>query len=291
MKKLEITAATLTDGNVVAWFEDIGPARAEELLKTYKVDYRKYRASYADGLARDMRVDPETGKSHWNFDGSPVRIDVENNLFDGQHRLNAIKLSDTTHRFLMVSGLPVEAYHTTDTGLARTYGDLLRMRGYANVQLRTAILKLISRWERGVSLDEGKRMTHAELDDLNDRHISEVNRAIEQFYSVRYRIPATPAVVAFLWWLFRSIDVEKATEFMVGVAETENLKHGHPAYTLSKRLIHDMEVHHTRMEYVEMFIRAWNAFIQGNEQYYRISVPTYLTRERMATPLVSASVS
>jgi hypothetical protein len=121
MKKLEITAATLTDGNVVAWFEDIGPARAEELLKTYKVDYRKYRASYADGLARDMRVDPETGKSHWNFDGSPVRIDVENNLFDGQHRLNAIKLSDTTHRFLMVSGLPVEAYHTTDTGLARTY--------------------------------------------------------------------------------------------------------------------------------------------------------------------------
>lgn len=291
MEEIEAITPTLRDGNIAVWFEDIGPERAEYLLSTYKTDYRRWRPTYSDGLARDMEPDPETGLSNWNFDGSPIRIDDQDNLFDGQHRLRAIKKSRTHHRFLMIAGLPMAAYNTTDTGLARNYGDLLRMRGFANVALRTAMLKLISRWEREVSLDDSKRLTHSELDRLNDRYVSEVNRALQQATGTRFKIPAPMSVVGFCWWLFREIDVEKATTFMAGVAEGERLEKGMPAYTLRERLRLDAEIKYSRTEYAHLFIASWNAFIRGDNNYYRIPIPSNINRQRMAVPLATTSSS
>lgn len=285
MTEMQTSSPTLRDGNVVAWFEEIGPARAAELLQTYKVDYRKYRPTYGDSLARDMT------SGHWNFDGSPIRIDEDDNLFDGQHRLNAVVISKTVQRFLIVAGLPKKAYDTTDTGLARNYGDTLRRRGYQNVGTRTALMKLISRHEKGVSYDDTKRLTNAEMDEIHDRCADSINRAVELTMGTAKKIPMYQAVVAFSWWLLSEIDKNDAYTFMVSLAEGENLRHGQPVYELRERLRRDAETKYSRNEYLHLVFAAWNAFRDKNpdtgesRQIAKIPFPSgFVTREKMAIP-------
>jgi hypothetical protein len=280
-----VKAVSNRNGKVEAYFDDhVGPARAEQLLKTYKVDYRKYRETYAEGLGRDMI------SGHWNFDGSPIRIDEEGNLFDGQHRLNAVIMSGTTQEFLIVTGLPVSAYDTTDTGLARTYGDTLRRRGYTNVSLRAALVKLISRWETGYSLDSTKRLTNSELDAIHDKYVDQISRAAGMAGSVAKKVFVPNAVLALIWWKLRQVAEEsggnaaEADEFMIAVTEGENLSRGMPEYALRNRLINDAEIDHSRMEYAHMFFYAWNSRREGQE-LHRITLPRGVTtRENMAVP-------
>lgn len=272
------TTPTIRDGNVVAWFEKIGPERAKELLSTYKVDYRKYRPTYAEGLARDMT------NGYWLFDGTPAKIDIENNLFDSQHRLNAIIISGTTQPFIVIAGLPVEAYNTTDTGLARNYGDTLRRRGYQNVSQRTALVKLIHRWEEGKSLDDTKRLTPSELDSIHDRYVDSITRAVAMSVSTAKKIPLPGALISFSWWVLTTIDKEKAYTFMVSLAEGENLRKGQPIYTLRERLRNDAETRYARNEYMSLVFSSWNAFMDGRELNRVPLPPGVVTRDRMVVP-------
>lgn len=272
------TTPTLRDGNVVVWFEVVGVERAKELLSSYKVDYRKYRPSYGDGLARDQ------ANGYWHFDGSPIRIDEEGNLFDGQHRLRAVEISGKPQKFLFIAGLPVSAYNTTDTGLARTYGDTLRRRGYQNVSQRTALAKLIARWERGVSLDDTTRKTTSELDEIHDSHVDTITRAVHMGMSTAKKVWMTSALTSFAWWLLSSVDNEQCYTFMVTTAEGEHVGKGNPMYTLRERLRRDYEIGHTRNEYMYLVIQAWNVFREG-KTIERLQLPSgMVTREKMVNP-------
>jgi hypothetical protein len=274
----ETTTSHIKHGDVVAWFEEVGPARAEQLLKTYKEDYRKYRPKYAEGLARDM----ENG--HWNFDGSPVRIDENDTLFDAQHRLHAVIESNTRQIFLFISGLPVSAYNTTDTGLARTYRDNLRRRGFTNVTLRSALVRYIARWTSGKSLDDTKRLTNAEMDDVHDAHVDTINRALEMAISTSRRVDLPAALWAFSWWTLTELGRERAYTFLVSVAEGENIKRGDPAFTLRTRLYDERENMRTRNEYMHLVFQAWNAFV-ADQDITRLQLPrSFVTREKMEIP-------
>lgn len=278
MSETSTTPNLIKYGDVEAWFEVVGPERARQLLETYKVDYRKLRMTYAESLSRDMI------NGHWNFDGAPVRIDEEGNLFDAQHRLTAVILSDTPQLFLMVKGLPVQAYGTTDTGLARTYGDTLRRRGYQNVSMRTALVKIISRWEAGKSLDDTRRLTSSELDEIHDKYVDTISRAIANAMSTNLKIPMPGALVAFSWWLLSNINLVDAKTFLIGVAEGENLRKGQPIHTLRERLNHDREKKYSRNEYMHLVFAAWNAFREQRE-LMRVPLPSgFVSRENMAVP-------
>lgn len=273
-----ITPATITSGNVIAWFEKVGPARAKELLSTYHIDYRKLRPTYAEGLGRDM----ETG--HWNPDGSPIRIDRKGNLFDGQHRLYAVISSGTTQEFLFISGLPEEAYNTTDTGLARMYSDTLRRRGFVNVSLRAALIKLIHRWETGVSLDDSKRLTNSELDEVADKHIDSINRAVQFAASMIRRSPISGALLAFSFWLLNQIDTEKTHTFLVSMVQGEHIGAGNPAYTLRERLRDEAGNNLSRNAQMHLLFQAWNAQMEGRT-IHRLNLPrNSASRQNMVTP-------
>lgn len=272
------TTPTITDGDVVAWFEKVYPERARQMLNTYEVDYRKLRPTYAAGLARDM----VNGK--WNFDGAPIRIDSDGNLFDGQHRLTAVIESEKPQTFLILGNLPVEAYNTADTGLARTYSDTLRRRGYNNVSLRGALQKIIHRWESGKSLDDTKRLTYSELDEIMFNNIDTINHAVANTMSTVRKTPLPGALLAFSWWILARIDIADAKTFLVSLAEGENLRKGQPVYTLRERLRNDAERGHTRNEYMHLVFAAWNAFRDGRE-LTRVPLPSgYVTREMIVVP-------
>lgn len=281
------TTATIRDGQVVAWFETVGPERAKELLNTYNVDYRKFRPTYAEGLARDM----ESG--NWNFDGSPIRISEgnsirisEGSLFDGQHRLHAVIMSGTPQRFLFVSGLPKKAYNTTDTGLPRNYGDALRMRGFTNVSLRSALIKLISRWERGVSLDDSTRLTNSELDEIQDKYVDSINRAVQFAASLLRRSAMSGALLAFSFWILNRVDSEKVHTFLVPFVQGEHIGFGDPQYALRERLLAEAKAGRdlTRNEIMHLTFQAWNAMMDGKE-ITRLQLPKKTaSRSNMVMP-------
>lgn len=269
---------TIKHGDVVAWFEVVGPERAKQLLDTYHVDYRKYRPTYAEGLSRDMT------NLFWNFDGATIRIDTEGNMFDGQHRLSAVVKSETSQLFLFVAGIETKAYNTADTGLARTYGDTLRRRGYQNVSQRQALIKLIHRWETGRALDDPRRMTNSELDVIGDKYVDTINRAVHNAASMVRKVALPLALVSFSWWVLAEIDVEATHTFLVGLAEGENLRRGQPVYTLRERLRHDVELRRPRNENMHLVFSAWNAFREDRE-LIRLTLPSgVVTRENMAVP-------
>lgn len=277
------THPTINHGDVVAWFEIVGPERAKELLSTYHEDYRKYRPRYAEGLSRDMLSD------NWNFDGSPIRIDIKGNLFDGQHRLHSVIESETIQTFLFIAGLPVGAYNTTDTGLPRNYRDNLRRRGFTNVTLRSSLVRLIAKWETNLSLDDSKRLTNAESDDVHDKHVDTINRALELAVSTNKRVDIPTSLWAFSWWILRGIDIEKAYTFLTAVAEGENIGRGNPAFTLRNRLQDERDNVRTRNELMHLVFQAWNAFVKGHE-IARLHFPkSFVTRDRMEVPTDGAS--
>lgn len=263
------------EGDVIVWFEIVGPERARQLLKTYRVDYRKERPTHRSTLARDMK------NGFWNFDGSPIRIDENGNLIDGQHRLSAVEESGIPQLFLFVGNLPEKAYDTIDQGLARTYADLLRKRGYANVSQRTAVTKLIARWEEGRSLDETRRFTNSELDVYHDKYGDSITRAVASTLGSAKRVCLPPALTAFTWWLLSTVDKEDAYTFMVGFLEGENLTRGMPAFTLRDRLYRDRDYQYSRMEYMYLILQAWRAF-RANIQIHRLNLPKgEVTREKL----------
>jgi len=266
------------DGEVYVWFEYVGPERAKQLLKTYRVDYRKMRPTHRDTLARDM----ENG--YWQFDGSPGRIDEKGNLLDSQHRLHAIIQSNTTQLMLFVGGLPVKAYDTIDQGLPRNYGDLLRKRGYNNVSARTAITKLIARWEEGKSLDATSRYTNSELDMYHDRYGDTITRAIASTMGASRKVDMPPAMISFLWWLLSRIDSNDAYTFMTGVIEGENLRSGMPAKALRDRLRRERDTDLSRMDYAHLTFQAWNAFREGVNIHRLHLTQNVLTRNRLIDP-------
>lgn len=279
----ETTNPTIKYGEVVAWFETVGPERAKELLSTYHEDYRKYRPKYAEGLARDMK------SGHWNFDGSPIRIDIQGNLFDGQHRLHSVIESASIQSFLFIAGLPVEAYNTTDTGLPRSYRDNLRRRGYSNVTLRGSLVRLIAKWDDNLSLDDSKRLTNAESDEVHDKYVDTINRALQVSLSTNRHVDLPTSLWAFSWWVLTKIDMEKAHTFLVGTAEGEYIGKGNPAYTLQRRLREESANGRTRNELMHLVFQAWNAFVRG-EQITRLHFPkSYVTRDKMEIPSNGAS--
>jgi hypothetical protein len=261
------------------YYDFIGPEAAKQLLSTYHVDYRKYRPSYGEGLARDMAA------GNWIDDGSPIRVDCQGNLFDGQHRLNAVIKSNTTQEFSFVVGLPVSAYDTTDTGLARSFADSLRRRGYKNATMRTALTKLIERWESGKGLGDTKRLTMSEVEAVHDKHVDTISRALSLSVGSVNRCNLPGALLAFSWWLLSEQDNLKAKMFMTQFVEGEHLHKGMPTYALRSRLYDIQEASAPRNEYMYLVLRAWKAFCDEEEQY-RIQLPSGLITREMLDELM-----
>lgn len=97
-------------------FEDIGPARAAEILKKVHVrqegrDYKTVIKRYSDQMKRGL----------WD-EGvvQTISISDRNELIDGYHRLHAIIESGVTLRILVVRGVKSESFGKYDSGKARS---------------------------------------------------------------------------------------------------------------------------------------------------------------------------
>lgn len=96
----------------------IYPQMAQMMLNT-STGNRKVRGIHVKRLAEAML------RGEWRVTSQGIGFDVTGALRDGHHRLHAIVQSGVTVELPIVLGMPMSAYQVTDTGLRRTYADLL----------------------------------------------------------------------------------------------------------------------------------------------------------------------
>lgn len=101
-------------------FQTITPEQAQELLTNHNPSNRRLDTRHAVFLAQEMErgtFRPDNGDS--------IRIDVDGNILDGQHRLAAIVKTGKPVEMLVAKGVDRETFATIDTGKRRTLQDVV----------------------------------------------------------------------------------------------------------------------------------------------------------------------
>ena len=99
--------------------EYITPEKAQLLLARNADHNRKLRPSKVTRYAEDMK----TGQ--WKATPEPIIFDWNGTLINGQHRLNAIVESGTSHMMFIVRDVDPEIYDKIDRGAQRSPSDAL----------------------------------------------------------------------------------------------------------------------------------------------------------------------
>lgn len=98
-------------------YRDVTPEMAKEWVKKISPDkQRKLNQSRCVEYAEQMKA------GLWGLSTDAIGFSTDDHLINGQHRLYAVILSNTTQRFLVVYGLPPESLNNIDIGLSRKIG-------------------------------------------------------------------------------------------------------------------------------------------------------------------------
>lgn len=101
----------------------VTPAMAKTWLAKNACNQRKLRAGVVERYARDIKA------GQWTLTHQGIGINTRGELIDGQHRLHAIVLADTSVLMMVSTDVPCKAFSHLDLGMQRTISDVLRGEG------------------------------------------------------------------------------------------------------------------------------------------------------------------
>lgn len=235
------------------------PALAVKLLQA-NTHNRSVSRPRVRQYAADMR------KGQWAFNGEAIKVDVDGQILDGQHRLLAVLDADCDIVTLLITGLPARAQETMDQGRARTLGDVLKLRGEADYFNLAAAVRMVCIYERdGLPFKDAFR-------DAPTVH--ECIRTLERNPSIRDSVKLAThlrrsslvpiSTVAGFHYLFASVDEASANDFMTKLLRGENLTARDAVFVLRDRLLLDLrEKLLTPKTKLAFIVRTWNAYMQG----------------------------
>lgn len=259
---------------------DITPELAKKWL-AQNTHNRNLRERDVNGYAADMKAGNwvEDGQSLKFAKGSVLLLDnppiYGGVLLDGQHRLSAVEVADVTVRMLVVSNLEEATQETMDTGVKRSLGDVLKLRGEERYVPLAAVLLRAFLWERGVrkSMRGSARPTHRQLLQFLKEH-PELRRSAEIGSRVRNTIQLSASSGSLCHWLFNKIDASDCAFFFARLSDGVGLMPDDPIYAL-RRAIENFAAersHRDEAHVTALVIKAWNFFREGrqvNRIFYR----------------------
>lgn len=206
----------------------------------------------------------------WMFDGTPIRFDRNGVLLDGQNRLHALIEANVVLDFVVIRNLDPASQETMDTGVPRSLGDALALRGYPNSAHLGGILRKIVAWQdghrRSVCKTGAGAVTVKAALHLVEQHpevVTLTNRARRV-----YEGSGLPQSIAgMLIWVTEQIDADDADNFFGRLADGQGLIEGDPILTLRNWLQRNMNrglrdtVEATVV--LAVTIKAWNAYRRG----------------------------
>lgn len=98
---------------------EVTPALAEKWLATNDAGQRSLRKGVVETYARDMAM----GK--WTLTHQPIAFNGDGVLVDGQHRLSAVIMANTSVRFVVSVMMDLSVHDAIDRGAKRSIADLM----------------------------------------------------------------------------------------------------------------------------------------------------------------------
>ena len=122
------------------------PDRAREWIELSVEDPRKLRENQVETMARDIV------NGRWRRIANAIHFSYASGeqgpqMFDGQHRVNAVIRADTPALVLVAWDMPLSGVSVIDTGSPRTLADYLHWRKEPNNQILAAIIRFAWMWE------------------------------------------------------------------------------------------------------------------------------------------------
>lgn len=237
---------------------EVTPALAEKWLAESNTHNRKTRPRTVDSYATDMV------NGDWCDDGTPIQFSRNGTVLNGQHRLRAVVKSGVTLRVLVVSNLPEEVQESMDTGIPRSFADVLTLRGEKDAHNLATAVRRVHLWEAGVRTDNRMPVSTRQLLKTLDRYPDlRESMLIARRGNAKTGIPA--AWLALAHWMFRRIDEEDAEFFFARLADGLYLGPNDSIYALRQtaeraRKDYRRTPPHVLLAYV---IKAWNAYRDG----------------------------
>lgn len=234
--------------------EKISPEMAEQWLasNTHNRPLRNRQVEFLRGVIQ---------RGEWFLNGDAIRFDETGTLIDGQHRLWAIALSETPVESLVIRGLKRAAQLTIDVGTRRNLADQLRMMGQSNpLNLAAA---LVGKWR----YDNGLIRTSQRPTIQQALSLLEANPDLEESVKVhetlrRANLRVMAGAGGFLHYEFSSVDPDAAEDFYERLKTGTNLTKTSPVLHLRNRLLAGKT---SAVVQSALFIKAWNAFVMGEE--------------------------
>lgn len=245
----------------------ITPAYARELLSNNTMN-RPLKRNHVDQLAAAM------GRGEWQMNGESIKLSKCGKLLDGQHRLSAIVKTGAACEILVISGLPLESFHTINTGaILRGAGDILAINGEKNFNVLASGARLLKCWEHNKEnpLFQGNKVSVPEIEDVISRHPNLRKFSAYKIDSLKRMI--SPSIVCFLGYIFHMVNPIKAAQFFEQLSTGLGLQKGSPVLLLRDRLLMNAQgsPKMPREHVCALTIKAFNAFCDnkniGNLRY------------------------
>ncbi len=237
----------------------VTPAIAEQMLahNTHNRNVKNQFHQYAE----DMR------NGDWRPEAcDPIRFATDGTLIDGQNRLYAVIEADATIPMLVVRGLPMDAQSVMDTGVSRSFADVLKLNGEDHNITLAAVVRLSWEWGRGLGHLARGRASNSQLLHFLDEHPELREFATSKIRSVADAAYLSSSIVGTLWWVFSRLDDEDADYFFERLGQETGHEKGQPIHELRRTLksndddAKSRRAQRNRVWLMAVTVKAWNAY-------------------------------
>lgn len=206
---------------------------------------------------------------------SPIALDRDGNLINGQHRLQAIILSGKSVPSVVVRGVAEEAWDALDSGKVRSGYDVA-WAGGARGKLIAPVLRMI--WQRELGVLWSKKPEHMPSNRDLSGMLDEYQGVPEASNWAQQKPHTRLAACAYLHWALHQIkDAEaskEAEKFLDGIHEGTDLKKGSAALAARDMLYsRDPGVigRFGNEGMLARLIKAWNMHLAGFQNVGRLT--------------------
>ena len=245
--------------------ETINREIAPKMLERNTRNYRPKDLIRIGKYARDMEMNA------WRFSNDAICFDCNDNLINGQHRLEAIVLSGYEGDFLIVRGMAEDADQVMDMGKPRNIGDALRKLGFTYFDLKAAVARLyfihknfglnaLSNPRAQGTPDEITKLAIALSEDIE--HSNAATQAVQPYL--------VQSVAVLGHKLFSEQNPEMADQFFLDIGTGANLPVGSPALAFRNMLIEQKgsKLKRCKRDIIALMFKAWNYYKIGKKIEY-----------------------
>ncbi len=279
--KAKPRAAKATPPEPESTIELVTPEMARNWL-----DGKTHNRNVRDTKVMEYALDMENGL--WHVAASLV-FNVEGQLVDGQHRLEAVALYGEPVPFNIVRNAVPEAILAVDTGLKRTLADVLRMEKVLNATDVAVLIRTLWRWEHYETFRDvpsiQRKPTPQQAMAYYEERVEVIDEAV--VFARRFYAPTfiTRSIIGGLHIVFNDIDPENDKEFWRLVASGAE---GATAIVALQRRLKD---NHSKRDKLPswytaaLVIKAWNFWLDGTNVKILKFKPGGTKNERFPIPM------